>query len=159
MGSCWSLSWSPGPTRAPVESAGKAERKSGSGSWSGTVATSEMTEGGWHLRKTCGYHVKQRCGEHTDLLGSLSQAEVSKPLLLPRPPSPVPPLPVLNQTRAGQPSQGWVGPSQRISGDLHVHSHVCIPVKGGIRLPAPGIGSWNHSTPKTWQVCGCWEGG
>lgn len=54
-------------------------------------ATSEMKEGGWHLRKTRGYRVEQRCGEHTDLSGSLPQEEVSKPLLLPRTPPPCAP--------------------------------------------------------------------
>lgn len=152
-------------SRAPVESAGRAEGRARRGSGSGTDATPEMKEGGWHLRETRGHHVEQRRGEHTDLLCSLSQAEVSKPLL---PPSPVPldprspvlPPPVLNQTRAGQPNQGQVRLSQRLPGDSHVHLHVvCIPVKGGIPLPAPGVGSWNCSTPKTRQVCGCWEGG
>ena len=152
-------------SRAPVASAGRAEGRARRGSGSGTDATSEMKEGDWHLRKTRGYQVEQRRGEHTDLLGSLSQAEVSKPLL---PPSPVPPGPLQpcpppaspepDQGRAAQP--GPVRRSQMLPGDSHVHLHVvCIPVKGGIHLPAPGVGSWNCSTPKTRQVCGCWEGG
>lgn len=100
-------------SRAPVESAGRAEGRARRGSGSGTDATPEMKEGGWHLRETRGHHVEQRRGEHTDLLCSLSQAEVSKPLL---PPSPVPPgspqpcpppaSPEPDQGRAAQPGPG-----------------------------------------------------
>lgn len=51
------------------------------------------------------------------------------------------------EARQPTPAPGWGLSMEQRKFACHLHI-VCIPVKGGINLPAPEVASWNYSLPR-----------